>query len=166
MTCRPGHAPRHPDFAPGNVVALKHGATPTPRRAEQVAAEVEALAEEVAIRFPWTGAFDDERRTYARAMLDVRDIRLYLDRVGILDDDDRERPAVRTLDRCLAHVRHSRAALGLTPQAHASLLVKVSEVSRLHPDRPSLLGESLDALLAEGRAALERGAPEAHLPYV
>jgi len=26
MTCRPGHPERHPDFEPGNLQALKHGA--------------------------------------------------------------------------------------------------------------------------------------------
>ncbi len=41
--------------------------------------------------------------------------------------------------------------------AHARLLLTVAEVVRLHPDRIGPLDDSLDSLLAEGRAALERG---------
>ncbi len=40
MTCRPGHSPRHPDFEPGNTVALRHGGySPT-----LVAADAKELA--------------------------------------------------------------------------------------------------------------------------
>jgi len=157
MTCRPGHAPRHPDFETGNVASLSHGLFRA-RRAEAVAAEVEEIAEHVALRYPWTAAYVDERRSYARAVLDERDVRRYLDEVGVLDDRGRERSAVRTLDRFVGHARHCRAALGLTPASHAHLLRMVAEVVRLHPDRTAPLDASLDALLAEGRAALERGA--------
>ncbi len=157
MTCRPGHTPKHPDFAPGNTAATRHGVW-SAGRAEQVAAEVEALAEEVAEQYPWTAAYGDERRAFARAVVDERDVRAYLDRVGPLDERHRERPAVRTAERFAAHAARCRAALGLSPTSHARLLVMVAEVVRLHPDRTGPLSGSLDALLAQGRAALERGA--------
>jgi len=47
--------------------------------------------------------------------------------------------------------------LGINPAAHARILEMLSEVVRRHPEHTGLDG-SLDALLVEGRAALERGA--------
>ena len=49
MTCRPGHPPRHPDFEPGNELALRHG-TYSPRAVAERAALVHASLLEVA---PW-----------------------------------------------------------------------------------------------------------------
>ena len=47
MTCRPDHAPRHPDFEEGNTFSLVHGGD-SPRaiaaRAEQIHAELLAHA--------------------------------------------------------------------------------------------------------------------------
>ncbi|MGA7419287.1 MAG: hypothetical protein WBW80_14930 [Acidimicrobiales bacterium] len=39
MTCRPGHAPRHPDFEPGNTFSLVHGAD-SPRAIAERAEEI------------------------------------------------------------------------------------------------------------------------------
>ncbi|MGD0748147.1 MAG: hypothetical protein ABSB68_10090 [Acidimicrobiales bacterium] len=145
------------DATPGNTIALKHGVW-SARRAEQVAHEVEVLAAETALTFPWTAPYDDERRAYARALLDERDIRSYLDQVGMLDEDHQERPAVRTLARFSAIAASRRAALGLSPMAHARLLALVAEVVAKHPERAGdLLSGSLDSLVAQGRAALEAG---------
>ena len=137
--------------------AIRHGVF-SGSRAERVAAEVEALAEQVAVRYPWTRPYDDERRSYARALLDEQSIRDYLDEVGHLDARKRERPAVRTLDRFHNHAESCRDRLGLNSASHARLLVMVSEVVKRHPDGAGPLESSLGPLLAEGRAALERGA--------
>jgi hypothetical protein len=163
MTCRPGHPPRHPDFERGNVASVKHNAT-SARRAEAVAAEVEAIAETVAKEYPWTAAYRDERLAYGRALVDERDVRAYLDRVGNLDEHFRERPAVRTLERFHGHAARCRAALGLNPAAHSRLLVTMTAIVRLHPDKTVQAG--LDALLSEGRAALERGSQRLQEPAV
>lgn len=151
------------DATPGNQLARRHGLY-SADRSEQVAAEVEAMAEQVAERFPWTAAYADERRAYARALVDEREIHDYLDQVGPLDKNHHERPAVRTAEKFSARAARCRAALGLSPMAHARLLALVAEVVRQHPERTDQLDRSLDALLAEGRAALLRGAERPGLP--
>ena len=145
-----------PPFERGNQAAVTHGVFAA-NRSEMVQAEVEAIAEQVADRFPWTSGYEDERRAYARALCDEQTVRDYLDQVGPLDQHQHERPAVRTLERFSARAARCRAALGLSPMAHARLLALVAEVVRLHPDRSGPLDGSLDGLLAEGRAALMRG---------
>ena len=158
MTCRPGHSPRHPDFERGNQLARTHGVF-VGNRAELVAAEVSEIAEQVADQYGWTAAYEDERRAYARAVVDERDLRSYLDQVGILDEHGHERPAVRTLERFHARAARCRTALGINPASHARILQMVADVVRRHPDRTGApLSGSLDALLAQGRAALERRA--------
>jgi hypothetical protein len=149
LTCRPGHSPQHPPFAAGNAEAVTHGVFRA-NRAEQIAAEVEAIAEEIATTFPWTSAYRDERVAYARTLVDERTVRAYLDDVGVLDEHHQERPAVRTLARFSASAARSRSALGLSPMAHARLLSLVADVVRLHGDRAGPLDTSLDAVLAEG----------------
>ncbi len=145
-----------PPFERGNRAAVKHGVFAADR-SETIAKEVETVAERVAADYPWTGAYGDERRAYARALADERAVRAYLDEVGHLDENHQERPAVRVLERFSARAARCRSALGLSPTAHARLLVMVAEVVRLHPGRTGPLEDSLDSLLAEGRAALERG---------
>jgi hypothetical protein len=146
------------DATPGNAIAVKHNVW-SRRRAEQVADEVAEIAEQTARRFPWTAAYADERHAYARALVDEQSIRDYLDEVGMLDEKHRERPAVRTLARFSGIAATRRAALGLSPMAHARLLALVSEVVAKYPERSGdLLSGGLDALLAQGRAALEAGA--------
>ena len=73
-----------PPFERGNQAAVTHGVFAS-NRAELVQAEVEAIAEQVADRFPWTGGYEDERRAYARALCDEKTVRDYLDQVGPLD---------------------------------------------------------------------------------
>ena len=156
-----GYTRTHPPYEPGNRVAQRHGVWST-RRAQDVAEQVDELAEQVAEEYPWTRAYPDERRAYARALVDERDIQRYIDQVGgPLDEDGNERPAVRTLHRFSTIAASRRAALGLSPVAHARLLVLVAEVVRLHPERGGALEGSLDQLLAEGRAALDAGAHQA-----
>jgi hypothetical protein len=147
-----------PPFTEGNEAGRRHGLY-SARRAELVAAEVDDLAERVADQYPWTAGYGDERRAYARAFLDERDIRAYLDEHGFLDDDGAERPAVRALERFAARAARCRQVLGLSPMAHAKMLATVSTIVRRHPERTGApLSDSLDALLSEGRRALERGA--------
>ena len=87
-----------PPFERGNQAAVTHGVFAA-NRSEMVQAEVEAIAEQVADRFPWTSGYEDERRAYARALCDEQTVRDYLDQVGPLDQHQHERPAVRTLER-------------------------------------------------------------------
>ena len=61
---------------------------------------------ELARTYPWTAAYADERRAYARALLDEQCIRDYLDEVGMLDEDHTERPAVRDAGEVLGHRGH------------------------------------------------------------
>ena len=144
-----------PPFEAGNEAAVKHGVWAADR-SERVATEVAEIAASVATQFPWTAPYVDERLAYARAMVDERDIRAYLDDIGMLDDNHQERPAVRTLDRFSRIAARHRDALGLTPMAHARMLALVSEVVRRHPERAAeALDTGLQALLAQGRAALE-----------
>jgi hypothetical protein len=145
-----------PPFEEGNTAAMTHGIYRA-GRAEAVAARVELIAEQVATQYGWTRPYGDERRHYARAVCDEEDMRAYLDEVGYLDEQGHERSAVRTLERFAARAARARQALGLNPMAHARLLSLVSEVVRRHPDRTTPVSEGLASLLAEGRAALERG---------
>jgi hypothetical protein len=144
-----------PPFTEGNRAATKHGVWNS-ERTEAVAREVDALAAVLASQFPWTAAYEAERRAYARALLDEECIRSYLDTVGMLDEQGHERPAVRTLERFAGRAARCRHALGLSPMAAAKLLSLLSDVVRAHPDQP-LADLGLDALLAQGRAALDRG---------
>jgi hypothetical protein len=146
-----------PPFQPGQQAALKHG-TRVADRAEQVADQVEAIAAQVARQYPWTANYEADRLAYARAVVDERDVRTYLDRVGVVNSEGKPRPAVNTLERFAARAARLRSSLGITPTSHARLLQMVSDVVARHPDRTPVDG-SLDELLAEGRAALERGAP-------
>jgi hypothetical protein len=158
MTCRPGHPPRHADFEPGNQHAVVHGLF-SARRAEVVAARVDEIAEQVAITYAWTAPYPDERASYARALVDEADAWAFVDSVGVFDDDGRERPAVRTAEKFAARASRARARLGLNPMAAARLMSLISGIVRSHPDRAGApMTDALDALLAEGRAALERGA--------
>ena len=146
-----------PPFERGNEAAVRHGVWRA-ERAEVVAADVAELAEETAVTFPWTRPYIDERLAYARAIVDERDVRAYLDEVGVLDEDHQERPAVRTLERFSRIAASRRRDLGLSPMAHARILALVAEVVARHPDRLGPLDSALDTLLAEGRAALDRTA--------
>jgi hypothetical protein len=147
-----------PPFEPGNEAAVTHGVWRA-GRAEQIRERVEALAANVADAFPWTVPYELERAAYARAAVDEADVQAYLDAVGALDEHGSERSAVRTLERFASRAARCRAALGLSPDSHAKILRNVSEVVRRHPERSvGALAGPLEALLAEGRSALERGA--------
>ncbi len=127
------------------------------RRGELVCIEVDEIAAAVAAKYPWTAIFPDERAAYARAVVDEQSIRDYLDSVGHLDESREERPAVRTLARFAARADRCRNVLGINPASHARILEKLSEVVRRHPEPSDQVDASLDALLAQGRAALLRG---------
>lgn len=100
------------------------------------------------------GELPDERAAYARAVVDEHSIREYLDGVGHLDENREERPAVRTLARFAARADRCRNVLGINPASHARILEMLSEVVRRHPEHSDQVDASLDALLAQGRAAL------------
>jgi len=132
-------------------------------RAEEVAAEVAEMAEAVALTFPWTRPYLDERRAYVRASIDERDIVAYLDQVGTLDENGNERSAVRTAERFARRAERCRTALGLTPMAHARLLALLSAVVHGHPEIDGH-DDALDSLMREGRAALARASERPALP--
>ncbi len=146
-----------PAYEKHNQAAVTHGVFRS-GRAELIDDEVNMIAEQTAVTFPWTAPYGEERFAYARAIVDERAVRAYLDDVGMLDENHVERPAVRTLARFATIAASRRKDLGLNPMAHARLLALVSEVVRVHPDRAGALDDGLQALLAQGRAALEAGA--------
>ena len=155
---QPARGYSRPPFEPNNEAAVTHGVLRA-GRAEQIRARVEELAADVAESHPWTLGFEAERLAFARACIDEADLRAYIDTVGPLDEHGEERSAVRTLERFASRAARCRAALGLSPDSHAKILRNVSEVVRRHPQRGvGALAGPLEALLAEGRAALERGA--------
>ena len=119
MSCQPTHAPRHPDFTPGNTVALRHGAW-SPRTVEPLAAElVEAIAGTVDWWKPadmpsvWAWA-----RTEARCQLLTEYLAVH---GGDLDDDGSVRAAADLLTRLEARAESLRSKLGLDPLARARL---------------------------------------------
>lgn len=118
MTCRRGHAPKHPDFEPGNVLSLKHGAYSPTVIAEEAARVHAALLEEC----PWL----DEPRYMPSLMR-------YLAAAGreqlahkALVNAAKFSP--RLLESCTAAARlvwQMGDELGLTPAGHARLKVLV-----------------------------------------
>ena len=61
---------------------------------------------------------------------------------------------MRTLARFAARADRCRNVLGINPASHARILEMLSEVVRRHPEHSDQVDASLDALLAQGRAAL------------
>jgi hypothetical protein len=87
-------------------------------------------------------------RAWARAEASVSLIAEYLDEHGLLGEDGRPRPAVETLLKFERLATTHRSRLGLDPSARARLERELAEAAKGRFD--------LEALLAEGRAALQR----------
>lgn len=143
MTCRPGHAPRHPDFTSGNTAAAKHHAQ-SPRA-------LAALAEQIAPRLvesaPWLGlpTFADELRAlcWAEAELELR--RTWISDQGLLDADGVDRPGIERYHRAAAHAARLRADNGLSLAGHLKLLTMLKEVD------PDAVQDALNELRKVGR---------------
>ena len=119
MTCREGHAPKHPDFASANVVALKHGAF-SPRRVDPIAAE---MVEQVTGDIDWLRDCDRPSLwAWARVEARVQLVSEYLmDRGGDIDEEGTVRPAADLLVRLESQAASLRARLGLDPLSRARL---------------------------------------------
>jgi len=119
MTCRPGHAPKHPDFAPGNVAALRHGAWA--KRLVDPAAEELLAATEQTVDW-WREC--DRPAAWAWARTEVRIQRLtewLASQGGDIDGDGAVRPAAALLSTLEARAESLRARLGLDPLSRARL---------------------------------------------
>lgn len=134
MTCREGHAPRHPDFGTGNTVAMKHGAR-SPRVVEPVAA---ALREQALKAAPyladprWTG----ELEAWSRAEARVQILLAWEERVGgPLAEDGSPRSHLVELERAERRAQNARDRLGLNPASAARLASYLASAQR----GPSLL---------------------------
>ncbi len=119
MTCRPGHPPRHPDFEPGNVVAVKHGAW-SPRRVDPLATE---LVEQVTSSVDWLRPCDSSAVwAWARCEARVQLVTEFLmDHGGDLGADDATRRASDLLTRLEARAESLRSKLGFDPLSRARL---------------------------------------------
>lgn len=120
MTCRPGHPPRHDDFAAGNIVALKHGAR-SERAVEAVAAQVHETIRDVA---PWLDApqFAPAVHRYLRSAAREQMLDQYISE--IVAAKGAGKVPSRTWEQCTAATRLANtlaADLGLTPVGHARL---------------------------------------------
>lgn len=145
VTCRPGHAPRHPDFAEGNEAATTHGAH-SERRWSPLAHE---LADDAVSVAPWLArpAFAGAVRAWSVAEAQARLVDAWLDRRGLLDAKGVPRPATVLSDRLHRRAAHLRSQLGLTPAGLARLLASFGGV----PGGDDVL----QRLIAEGRKVLD-----------
>ena len=91
-----------------------------------------------------------ERKAYARAILDERDIRAYLDAVGMLDERAPGAPGGAHPGAVRRVAASRRRELGLSPMSHARLLPSSPRWSGAHPDLTGGGRGGLDALLVEG----------------
>ncbi len=119
MTCREGHAPRHEDFEPGNVVALKSGSR-SQRVVDPLAAELVALAASDA---PWLREpkYRASVEAWSRAEAQARLLHEWLLEHGLHDKEGRLRNAEQAMHRAETRAANARNALGLTPLASARL---------------------------------------------
>jgi hypothetical protein len=145
MTCRPGHAPRHPDFEPGNEERTTHGAH-SERRWRPLA---EALKAEAIDEAPWLTrrAFRLAVEAWSVAEAKAHLVDEWLDEHGLLDADGVPFPANALADRLHARCITLRSQLGLDPVSFAKLLATFAGVPG---------GEdALEALKVEGRRLVE-----------
>jgi len=158
VTCRPGHAPRHPDFGPGNAEAETHGAHRERRwrpLAEELATEALAVA-------PWLSrpAFRLALEAWSVAEAKARLVDRWLDEHGLLTAHGVPRPANALADRLHARAQSLRAQCGLDPTAFARLLATFSLVPDGAPDALAALRAEGARLIAARSAALPSGVPE------
>lgn len=154
----PAYAVRRPDFKPGQVLSLRHGArsdraiTPVAQRVAQLLASIApALA-----AYPMQ--IDLCSRTYAPLLL----IDAYLDEVGVLDESGV--PRERLLKQRSALVREVRAQLremGLTRKAAAELQLDVAAAAQAAVGAARQAETASSAVQAFLRGAGVLGEPDA-----
>jgi hypothetical protein len=145
MTCRPGHAPRHPDFTEGNQVAERHGAF-SARRWRPLAEE---LAAEALDESPWLTRPAFRRAVHAWATTEAKAelVDRYLDGHGLLNAEGVPHPANALSDRLHARAITLRGQLGFDPVSFAKLLATFAGIPG---------GEdALEQLRAEGRRLVD-----------
>jgi phage terminase small subunit len=150
MTCRPGHAPRHPDFEAGNEERTTHGAH-SERRWRPLA---EALKAEAIAEAPWLSRPSFAAAVAAWSVTEAKAhlVDAWLDEHGLLDAKGVPHPANALADRLASRCITLRSQLGLDPTSFARLLATFANVGG---------GEdALAALKAEGRKLMEARAPE------
>lgn len=160
MTCRPGHAPIHPPFAPGNTHAQTHGAS-SPNVVRPLA---DAIAAELVATSPWlaspiyTGTVGALAWVEAQCVL----VREWLDGQGLLDGDGNPRSAATWLVRLEGRAEQLRARCGLDPMSMVKLLAGLTAVGG------EAAADALDELKREGRLLVagwrELAAPDSEPP--
>jgi hypothetical protein len=115
----PARAYSWPPFAPGNTVALHHGAY-SPRKVDPLAAELveQAIAVTDYLAEP---AYRPALWAWGRAEARVQLLEEWLAEHGQLDDDGKPRPATELLEKLERRAAAERVQLGLTPLARARL---------------------------------------------
>ena len=138
MTCREGHAPRHEDFAPGNEVAVKHGARSdrlVRPRALEIAADL--AADDALPDYLRQATYRPALLAYATTLARAERVQVWLEAtapehgVPELDEAGDVRGATRLLERLEGSAARQRQELGLTPLSRARLGkdVAVAQVS-------------------------------------
>lgn len=122
MTCRPGHAPKHPDFEPGNSAALKFGVY-SPVVIEAKAAEVHAELLRVA---PWC---DEERYLPSVLRYLQATAREQLAHEAIANSSKVSPRLFEVATACARLAWVMADQLGLTPAGHARLKVLVADAT-------------------------------------
>jgi len=156
MTCREGHAPRHPDFEPGNVVSLRHGAY-SPATIKAKAEQVHEALLEVA---PWCAEarFLPSVNRYLQATAREQVAHEAIMSGGKLS------PRLFEVATAAARLAWAMAdQLGLTPAGHARLKVLVAGATHAEADVAALARQGAEILRRrEAEIATQRppGSPE------
>jgi hypothetical protein len=160
MTCRPGHSPRHPDFGPGNSLALTHGA----QSERAIAAKAAEVHEQLLELAPWCDRphFLPSVNRYLQAA--SREALLHSHIVRLSADKGPGAVPARVWESATAATRlaHNLAGdLGLTPLGEARL--------RAVAGTAAVTEVTLADLMAEGRqirkaAEARHAAQAAQLP--
>lgn len=133
--------------APGNTLAVKHGAG-SEHRWRPIANDL--IAELLAER-PWLAQHRRSVEAWARVTAQVELISSWLDEVGLLDAAGEPRKACDRLDRLESRAQSLRADLAETPMAMARLLGTLTSTAAT-----AGASDTLAALDAEGRAWVAR----------
>jgi hypothetical protein len=158
VTCRPDHPARHPDFEPGNELAMKYGGYSEKRigeRARIVAKEVLELAPHLSAP-EFSLAVSSYAMSRARVELLSAAIEAAVAQVGAVKLGARIIEAATGASREEAQ---QRASLGLDPRSLAELRaisstadLNVALLHQIAPELPRAIGHALEALGQGDRA--------------
>ncbi len=144
------------DAAPGNVLALKHGAR-SRRVFEPVARE---LAAELLVQRPDLENYPDAVTQWAEARAEL--LRRWIADRTLFDEDEAPRAGVLTWLRTFeGQAAEARKALGLDPRSHADLIKVRAEATSQTFDLEALMARGREAhLAAEQRRTLDASTAE------